>query len=305
MSVSVQVASELPSIHADKGQLETVLINLATNARDAMPDGGLLVFSARLDDRTDRAASVTLEPGAYVRLSARDTGCGMDAETLARASEPFFTTKAAGAGTGLGLAMARGFATQSGGAFHIDSSPGRGTTISIWLPVALPDVVATPTASDRPIAWAGAQMPTPIRARILLTDDDALVRETLAEDLSMHGFHVLQSADAPSSLEVLAGPEPVDLLISDLSMIGLDGLSLIREAQRRSPSLPAILLTGFASEAAAALMHDRVLGRFMLLRKPLLTAELVETIVSMLEISPQAVSRSEPDACSAAGGPPA
>ena len=129
--------TSLPAVMADRGQLETVLVNLATNARDAMSDGGTLTFSAVAEEFTAGLIHPAgLEPGQYVRLSVTDTGTGMDQATLARAMEPFFTTKPQDKGTGLGLSMAKGFAEQSGGALAIDSAPDRGTTVTLWLPVA-------------------------------------------------------------------------------------------------------------------------------------------------------------------------
>ncbi|MFC7739225.1 ATP-binding protein [Roseomonas sp. GCM10028921] len=141
LTVSVEAEEGLPDLLLDRGELETVLINLATNARDAMPGGGEFTLSAReevVDGGEGKRSNPprTLTPGRYVRLSARDTGAGMDAETLARAAEPFFTTKAPGEGTGLGLAMARDFAEDAGGAFSIESNPGQGTTVTLWLPAA-------------------------------------------------------------------------------------------------------------------------------------------------------------------------
>ena len=141
LRIRVDAQGGLPLVLADRGELETVLVNLATNARDAMPKGGTLTLSAQEEMVTDDPATnqAGLRPGVYVRLAAEDTGVGMDQETLARASEPFFSTKPEGEGTGLGLAMARDFAAQAGGGFAIASEPGRGTTVTLWLPAAGPD----------------------------------------------------------------------------------------------------------------------------------------------------------------------
>jgi signal transduction histidine kinase len=137
IAVQVEVSDELPALFADPGQLETVLINLATNARDAMGGNGTLTLAAsvhQVREREEPALGLRLNPGTYVRICVRDTGAGMDAATLAQATEPFFTTKPTGQGTGLGLAMARDFAEQSGGGLHIDSAPGHGTAVVFWLP---------------------------------------------------------------------------------------------------------------------------------------------------------------------------
>jgi signal transduction histidine kinase len=139
LRVRVEAEPDLPPVLADRGELETVLVNLAANARDAMPGGGTLTLAAAAVTVSEGVAAphpAGLRPGRYVRLSAADTGAGMDAETLARAAEPFFTTKPEGEGTGLGLAMAREFAERAGGGFAVASEPGLGTTVTLWLPVA-------------------------------------------------------------------------------------------------------------------------------------------------------------------------
>ncbi|WP_270936547.1 hybrid sensor histidine kinase/response regulator, partial [Falsiroseomonas oryzae] len=171
VQVRAVIDGELPRLRADKDQLETVLLNLATNARDAMPGGGTLTLAAAME-RVEPAAShpAGLASGEYVRLAVRDTGAGMDPATLARATEPFFTTKPAGLGTGLGLAMARGFAEQSGGGLAIESAPGRGTTVTLWLPRS--EVQAEAVAAP---PQAGGVAAAPF-LRALLVDDEALVR---------------------------------------------------------------------------------------------------------------------------------
>ncbi len=280
IEVRVQVQPRLPPLLADKGQLETVLVNLATNARDAMGGNGAITLSAMAEAGADGVAE-TLDPailraGTYVRLSVSDTGAGMDAATLARASEPFFTTKGLRQGTGLGLAMARGFAEQSGGALHIESAPGRGTTVRLWFPVTAeaPADVA-PEAEVHP-ARDG-------RARLLLVDDEALVREITAEGLEAAGYAVLTVGSGVEALELLEGDVVVDLLISDLSMPGMDGLRTIQAVQRRRPGLPAILLTGFATDAAELALGGAISGSFSLLRKPIEGRALAERIAVMFE----------------------
>ena len=227
----------------DKGQLETVLLNLATNARDAMPGGGTLTFRAAAET-VEGGHAAGLTPGQYVRLTVVDTGMGMDPATLARVTEPFFTTKPAGKGTGLGLSMAKGFAEQSHGALAIASNPGEGTTVTLWLPKTdlrstLPDKVS----ADHPQRTGSA------RARLLVVDDDPVVRAALAEDLDGE-YCVATAASGAEALSVLYSGEAVDALVTDLTMPGMDGLSLIREAQTRCPGLPAVLLTGFAGDVA-------------------------------------------------------
>jgi PAS domain S-box-containing protein len=184
IAVRLELAAALPPLLADKGQLETVLVNLATNARDAMPDGGTLTLAAVAEEvAAGTAHPAGLRPGRYIRLLATDSGMGMDAATLARVGEPFFTTKPKGQGTGLGLSMAKGFAEQSGGGLAIASAPGRGTTVSLWLPVAAAAAAGGP-------AGAAAGGVGAVR-RVLLVDDERLVRETLAAELQDAGCAVL------------------------------------------------------------------------------------------------------------------
>lgn len=258
-AVEVHVEGEvgLPPFLADRGQLETVLVHLATNARDAMqPGGGVLTFFAtRQAVSSGDVHPAGLAPVGYVCLCVADTGAGMDAATLARAFEPFFTTKPVGKGTGLGLAIARGFAEQSGGAVSITSAPGCGTTVLLWLPQAEDSLKPVPVNWTRvPQREGAAKTRTP---RILLVDDDAAVRDLLAEELIRRDFHVEQAEEGASALEHLGDGGAVDLLVSDLSMPGMDGLALITAVQQRRPGLPAILLTGYAREGVSLAVGGR------------------------------------------------
>jgi len=279
VQVRVEAAAALPPLLADKGQLETVLVNLATNARDAMQGRGTLALTATAEQVPHgggKSHPACLEAGSYIRLQASDTGRGMDAETLARASEPFFTTKGSGKGTGLGLAMARGFAEQSGGGLRIESNPGHGTTITLWLPVADPLAASLEHQEDlSPSATAE-------RPRILLVDDEELVRAVLAQQLADQGYDVLQAGGSAAALAVMEAREPVDLLLSDLSMPGMDGIALIQEARCRKPGLPAILLTGYATDAAELVANGAAEGSFSLLRKPVTGSQLAHRISTML-----------------------
>ena len=281
LDIQINAQADLPSLLADKGQLETVLVNLATNARDAMAGFGTLTLSASgesLAMNKDLGQFGILKAAAYVRLSVSDTGSGMDAAILARVTEPFFSTKAPGKGTGLGLAMARGFAEQSCGLLHIESAPGAGTAVSLWLPVA-PIKTAWTALPDH---QAGAGMETR-GARLLVVDDDDLVREIVAQSLEDAGYAVVSAASGAEALVLLDTNESVDLLVSDLTMPGMDGLTLIREAQQRRQNLPAILLTGFADTVAKLAAKDAINRPFSLLRKPIETRALVERIELLLE----------------------
>ena len=281
IEVRLDVPAGLRPMMADKGQLETVLINLATNARDAMAGMGVLTLAAASEVlRPGQVARYPagLRPGAYTSLSVSDTGVGMDAATVDRASDPFFTTKPVGHGTGLGLAMARGFAEQSGGALHIASVLGWGTTVTLWFPVAEANAVtvdaAADVAPDTPSAKPGHHL--------LLVDDDRSVREVMAEQMQAAGFAVTAVASAAAALALLDDGHRVDALVSDLSMPEMDGMALIEEAQRRRPALPAILLTGFATNAAEIAVGGALSGTFSLLHKPVSGKQLQERLSVLL-----------------------
>ncbi len=272
ITIRVVAPPGLPPLLADRGQLETVLINLATNARDAMPDGGTLVLSAVVDAH-DPDGGIAPGPYGFVRIDVSDTGEGMDAKTLARASEPFFTTKEVGRGTGLGLAMALNFAEGSGGAMRIESAPGMGTTVRLWLPGASK---AACLPVPRPMA------PPRLCGRVLLVDDDGLVRATLAEHLRALGLDVATACDGPAGLRALAADTSIALLVSDLTMPGMNGVALIQAAQRARPGLPALLVTGHAGDMAALTLGRPITGPFAMLRKPVSAAGLLECIAALL-----------------------
>jgi PAS domain S-box-containing protein len=292
--VAVRTESQalLPPLMADKGQLETVLVNLATNARDAMHGIGTLTVAAA----AERVAvgddhNPTLKPGRYLRLSVADTGAGMDAATLARATEPFFTTKERGKGTGLGLAMASGFAEQSGGSMRIESAPGQGTTVSLWLPAA-----TEPVRSEAPENLdPGARTAAPRHRRLLLVDDDPIVREVIAEHMALAGYAVTAACSGDEALAMLDAGERVDLVLTDLSMPGIDGLTLAREAQRRRPALPVILLTGFAADVVEVGPGAMPRTAFSLMRKPVKAGALAERVETMLEQAAESAGWTESD----------
>ena len=275
IAVQVKIEANVPPILADKGQLETALVNLATNARDAMPNGGRLTLLAENEVAPDCLAG--LAPGRYVRLSVADTGAGMDAGTLARAAEPFFTTKGPGAGTGLGLPMAKGFAEQSGGALRVESIPGNGTTISLWLPVAAGSRIAIGEVQSPADAAITSDRPAAL-ARVLLVDDEAVIREVLTEQFEAAGFSVVAASSGEEALSLLAAGTAVDTLVTDLSMPGIDGLTVIRAAQERYPGLPAVLLTGNAGDGVALAVGGAVSGSFSLLRKPVSGEYLIDRV---------------------------
>lgn len=287
IEVRIRAPQPLPPILADKCQLETVLVNLSVNARDAMAPrgGGTLTLSARTETILPRdAPEHGPTPGTYIRIAVKDTGLGMDAPTLARATEPFFTTKSDSKGTGLGLAMAKGFVEQSGGALRITSERGLGTTVTLWLPCA--DAKARPALGSGPEPAQDNETP-PASARslrMLVVDDEMLVRTALADDLATQGWTVVTAASGAEALAHLDQPEALDLLVTDLAMPGMDGLALIRAARARRPRLPALLLTGHAGDAHAELLGlAEADGPFAMLRKPAHAEEMwaaCETLVA-------------------------
>jgi len=279
ISVELNLPDTVPQLLADKGQLETVLVNLATNARDAMAGEGsirdalggprILRLSAAVAD----GSIAGLPAMQYVRIDVSDTGPGMDAEVLEHATEPFFTTKPRGRGTGLGLAMARGFAEQSGGKLTLHSQSGQGLTASLFLPQA-----PAPTGKAANDVGPSAAK----KQRIILVDDDQEVLEILSEVLISCGYDVVKFDDAAIALSHLSTDAPVALLITDLSMPGTDGLALVREAQRRHPGMPAILLTGYSSEELGLTTGHLAGGQLELLQKPVRAVELTGRVATML-----------------------
>jgi PAS domain S-box-containing protein len=281
VTLAVEIRDATPPLLADAAQLESVLVNLANNARDALPGSvGTITLRAEPVTAAMAGAPAGLALGDYVRLSVVDGGEGMPPEVLARVTEPFFTTKPRGKGTGLGLAMARGFAEQSGGALVIESARGRGTTVALWMPRA-PAHAAVANAAARRLA---AQPERDARsAAVMLVDDEPGVRATVAAALADRGHRITEAEDAFGALARLDTGAAVEVLVTDLSMPGgMDGLALVREARRRRPGLPALLITGHAGEAAQGALQEAVgTGPFAVLRKPA-SAEAVGAQVAAL-----------------------
>jgi PAS domain S-box-containing protein len=287
ISVELALPAALPRLKADQGQLETALLNLALNARDAMPDGGRLILSAAAEEVAPDAVhpgGTPVAPGAYVRLCVADTGTGMDEATLARAMEPFFTTKPKGRGTGLGLATARGFLEQSGGALAIDSAPGRGTKVTLWLPQVPTTASLTASAPAPPAPPAAPPAAPGAGISVLLVDDEQAVRTVLAMDLAARGFGVQEAVDGAAALAWLEQGGRAKLLVTDLAMPGMTGLELIRRARRLHPGLPSLLVTGHAGEADETAMREAAAGGpFCLLRKPVPAEELAAHALALVE----------------------
>ena len=261
VDLEIEVAPEVGSVRSDPTQLELAILNLAINARDAMPSGGQLVVRAERED-ADRIA-----------LRVIDQGVGMSPDIVARALEPFFTTKGPGQGTGLGLSMAYGVATAAGGDLRIDSVPGEGTTVSI----ILPQVTPAPLTGEASQAAEVARPPQQT-AEILLVDDDSEVRQVLADMLRGLGHRVTEAENGPQALLELERSAPA-LMLLDYAMPGMNGAQLAAQALDLRPGLRLLFLTGFADSAAIDRAVD---GRARILKKPVGAAALQAMIEELL-----------------------
>jgi PAS domain S-box-containing protein len=247
MALMVAAGQGVWPVLSDENQLESAILNLAINARDAMPHGGSLSITtsnATLDESYTRLHEGLL-PGDYALLSVTDTGAGMSADVLSKVFEPFFTTKPIGQGTGLGLSMIYGFAKQSGGHVRIRSEPGHGTSVQLYLPrhgvaALLP---------DEPVAGAAAQ---PGEGQtILVVEDDPAVRLIVLDELGELGYLTLEAIDGPSALPILKSARKIDLLLSDVGLPGMNGRQIAEIARQHRPGLPVLFMTGYAENAAA------------------------------------------------------
>ena len=239
ITVAIDMPAALSPVKIDPNQLELAMLNLAVNARDAMPRGGRLTIGAAMM-AVDGRNSVGLAEGTYIRLIATDTGVGMDKVTLARAVEPFFSTKGVGKGTGLGLSMIHGLAAQSGGALRIESKPGQGTSIALWLPVSDEAVSEQQPERDEPVHAAQ-------HAKVLLVDDEEIVRTATADMLRDLGYEVVEMPSAIQALSAIRSGIDADVLVTDYLMPGMTGAALIQELRGKGIGLPTLLITGYAA----------------------------------------------------------
>lgn len=261
--IVADLPSDLPNIRIDRNQLELSLLNLGLNARDAMPTGGQIVIKARIAEEKQLPEELT--PGAYVNLSITDTGVGMDADTLRRAAEPFFSTKRGGKGLGLGLSMVHGLALQSGGAMQIVSRLGEGTTVSLWLPVASGVHAIGPDGTVSAVAVENRPR------RVLLVDDDPLVLMATADMLRELGHEPIEMTSAKKALEAVRGGERPDLAILDYAMPEMSGVALAELLREAYPELPLMLATGYSEREKSG-------GSLPRLDKPYTLAELSRQI---------------------------
>jgi CheY-like chemotaxis protein len=276
IAIETVLAGGLWRCFVDPNQLESALLNIAVNARDAMPDGGKLTIetgNTYLDE--EYAAHEDVSPGQYVLLAVTDTGTGMSSETMAHALEPFFTTKASGKGTGLGLSQIYGFVKQSDGHIKLYSEIGLGTTVKIYLPRSTSEVTPerVPDRSSSILPGKGET--------VLFVEDDAQVREFGVSALAYLGYRVLEAPEGSTALNILTEHSEIALLLTDVGLPGLSGRQLAEEARRRVPSLKVIYMTGYARNA---IVHHGVLDAVVdLLTKPFTTEGLGRKLQEVLQ----------------------
>jgi signal transduction histidine kinase len=246
INLDIRLTEQLWTAEVDPNQLESALLNLAINARDAMPNGGKLVVETtnRHLDSVFTAAYGTLTPGDYVELSVSDTGCGMPESVISRAFDPFFTTKPIGQGTGLGLSMIYGFARQSHGHVSIHSVVGQGTTVSLFLPRYVGEVIADEPLNPALLPFANAG------ETVLIVEDDPAVRVLVSAVLSELGYAFVEAGDADSAMPIIESSQRIDLLISDVGLPGMNGRQLAEIGRQVRPDLKVLFITGYAEHAA-------------------------------------------------------
>jgi signal transduction histidine kinase/CheY-like chemotaxis protein len=270
--MNFRLTDGLWSAQVDPTQIELVILNLAINARDAMPTGGTMTIQTENRHRGSSSSTGESPEGDFVVVTVRDVGTGMTPEVLAKAFEPFFTTKGPGAGSGLGLSQVFGTARQSGGDVQIESTPGKGTSVSVLLPRA-----ATPP-QPAPSQPAGTIEARSSRATVLLVDDDDAVRATTADVLNGLGYKVLQASGGREAIDVLHADSMIDVLLTDVVMPGMSGTALARHVRATWPNLPVVFISGYAEPEDIAGEH---LGR--LVRKPFNVLDLRKQIEDAID----------------------
>ena len=276
ISFSMVLDQEIWTVVADATQFEMALLNLAVNARDAMPNGGSFTLTTENIETGAAGMPGDLAPGDYVRVTAQDSGAGMTRDVVSRAFEPFFSTKEIGQGTGLGLSQVYGFCKQLGGSAILSSTPGVGTRVGLWFPREmnlLPEAAGTSVHVSPPaphLRWNGR--------RLLVIDDDPDVLEATCETLQAMGFEVVPAPSANTGLQILAADSAIDLAVTDFSMPGMNGIEFIRLARLSRPNLPCLLVTGYADISS---LTDTLTRDIMILRKPYRMKELAASIESI------------------------
>jgi signal transduction histidine kinase/CheY-like chemotaxis protein len=277
ITIETALWPSLPAVEGDPGQLEQALLNLCINARDAMPAGGTLTLSARLAV-VDTAAALALrdiQPGSYVVIGVADTGVGMTDDVKQRIFEPFFTTKPRDKGTGLGLAMVHGLVRSTGGTITVDSTPGTGTTIELYLPAsAHAPRRPTPPLEQEPVVRTPDEQPT-----VLVADDERGLREMMRMVLEHEGYAVLEASDGADALRMVDAHAEIDAVLLDVQMPVLNGLDAYVRLRERHPALPVMLGTGYVGDAELTALRDA--GADELLTKPYDIRELLERLARL------------------------
>ena len=270
--VKLRTDERLWPCYVDASLLETALLNLALNARDAMPDSGVLEIKTQ-NVVLDEGAAAGCLPGSYVKVSVTDTGCGMRPEVRDRVFEPFFTTKEVGKGTGLGLSMVYGFVRQSGGHVAVESAPGAGTTVALYLPKADQEPEAELEAIQTQATPGGSE-------RILVVDDNEGLLKVTSAMLNSFGYRVLCARNGAEAIQMLESGQEFDLLFSDVVMPnGINGVELAREARRFSKGIKILLTSGYAADV---LERHQAVGEFPIIDKPFRLPDLARRLRSML-----------------------
>ncbi len=275
IALGTNLALTVPPVMADPGQLEQVLVNLAVNARDAMPSGGQLTIDTNIVDvDVQHAARAGLEPARYVRLRVSDTGTGMPADVVDRAFDPFFTTKPSGEGTGLGLATVYGIVTQAGGTVHIYSEPGLGTTITVLLPTtAQAPQDQSDAGADRNLHGQGQT--------VLVVEDEAALRQVTSRILRRGGYTVLTADDGADALRIATEhPDPIDVLVTDVVMPGMLGKEVAQRVTVIRPQIKVLYMSGYAQPVLAS--HGTLDPDVYLLEKPFTSVELLAAVQDQL-----------------------
>jgi CheY-like chemotaxis protein len=277
IEVVTVAGKELSGIWADPGQIQQVILNLAVNARDAMPEGGVLRFETanlHVGEGYVGAASVAIPAGEYVMLAVQDTGIGMTEEVRSRVFEPFFTTKQPGQGTGLGLSTVYGIVKQACGHIWVYSEPGMGTAFKVFFPPHHSDDMAAACAIDASNDGSTGH------GHLLVVEDDVSVRTAVVRALKAAGYSVAEASNADEALATIRNNGQIDLMITDMVMPGKPGVVLLSEARTHRPGLPAIVLSGYSEQAGNDLW--RVPDHAVFVEKPVSPAELIRRVAQLL-----------------------